>query len=82
MVTIEYDPKFKKKFLKIKDKNSKDKVKKQIYKIIENPEMGKPMKYERKGTRELYTSPFRIAYSYDKNVVKILFLNLYHKDEQ
>lgn len=82
MVRIEYDPLFKKKVSKIKDKKLKEKVIKQIEKIIENPEIGKPMRYQRKGTRELYIKPFRLVYAYDNNILLILFLDLYHKDFQ
>jgi hypothetical protein len=35
-----------------------EKVKRQIQKIVECPEIGEPMKYDRRGTRELYISPF------------------------
>jgi mRNA-degrading endonuclease RelE of RelBE toxin-antitoxin system len=38
--------------------------------------------YERKGTRELYIKPYRIAYAYSKEEDKITFLEIYHKDEQ
>ncbi len=67
---------------KIKDNSLKIKIKKQINKIIENPEIGKPMKYNRKGTRELYVKPFRLSYAYLKGENKIILLDLYHKDEQ
>ena len=73
---------FKKKIEKIKDSSLKDKIKKQINKIIENPQIGKPMRYDRKDTRELYVKPFRISYCYNKNELIILFLELYHKDKQ
>ena len=80
------DVKFKDSFLKviekIRDKNTKDKVKKQISKIINSPEVGKPMMYDRKGTREIYVPPFRLSYAYIKEENKIIFLDLYHKDEQ
>tara|TARA_B100000315_G_C14028645_1_gene342181 strand:- start:161 stop:400 length:240 start_codon:yes stop_codon:yes gene_type:complete len=64
----------------VKDKGLKIKIWKQITKIIENPEIGKPMKHERKGTREVYVKPFRLSYAYLEN--KIIFLDLYHKDKQ
>lgn len=38
------------------------------------------MRYARKGTREVYISPFRLSYKYENNV--LTFLDLYHKDEQ
>ncbi len=82
MVIVEYDPYFEKKIKKIKDELLKLKIKKQIAKIIENPETGKPMRFSRKDTRELYVSPFRLSYTYLKNENKILLLDLYHKKEQ
>lgn len=54
MFEIKYDKLFLKKFSKIKDKNLKKSIIKQVDKIIVNPEIGKPMKYSRKGTREIY----------------------------
>ena len=55
---------------------------KTIEKIVENPEIGKPMRYQRKGTREVYLKPFRLVYSYNNDTLLILFLDLYHKDTQ
>jgi len=80
MVNVEYDPFFEDKIRKIKDSALKDKVKKQIAKIVQQPEIGKPMRYSRKGTREVYIKPFRLSYAYFTN--KIVFLDLYHKDQQ
>ena len=55
---------------------------KQVKKISENPEVGKPMRYGRKGTRELYVPPSRISYSFDKQAELLIFLDIYNKDEQ
>ncbi len=82
MVTVAYDDQFERTIKKIKDRGLKEKVKKQIRRIIENPEKGKPMRYTRKDTREVYIQPFRLSYAYLKNEDKIVFLELYHKDEQ
>ena len=82
MVTVGYDPSFEKKVRKIKDRLLKLKVKNKILKIINSPEIGKPMRYSRKGTREVYIPPFRLSYLYLKNEEKIIFLDLFHKDEQ
>ena len=38
------------------------KIEKQIKKIIENPKVGKPLKYKR-GERSLYLKPFRLVYA-------------------
>ena len=80
MVEVIFDLNFKKDFKKIKDKSIKEKIIKQVSKIKDNPEIGKPMRFDRKGTRELYISPWRLSYKFEENVVYILAL--YHKDEQ
>jgi mRNA-degrading endonuclease RelE of RelBE toxin-antitoxin system len=80
VVDVIFDPLFKKAFEKIKDKLLKDKVIKQVSKIKDNPEIGKPMRYGRKGTRELYVSPLRLSYEVEGD--RIYILALYHKDEQ
>ena len=82
MVEIFYDDNFQKRYSKLKDESTKTKIKKQIQKTADNPEVGKPMRYERKGTREVYVDSFRLAYSYLPDENKVIFLNLYHKDEQ
>lgn len=64
------------------DKNYLERAEKLIIKIIQNPETGKPMKYARKGTREVYLKPFRLSYSYDQNTEILTFLDIYHKDKQ
>ena len=80
MVKLIFDPDFKKDFKKIKDKSVKEKIIKQVSKIKDNPEIGKPMRFNRKGTRELYISPWRLSYKLEGDIVYILAL--YHKDMQ
>ena len=82
MVTVAFNPSFERVFSKIKDKSLKERIIKQFSKIRDNPETGKPMRYARKGTREVYINPFRLSYIYLKEEEKIVFLDLYHKDEQ
>jgi mRNA-degrading endonuclease RelE of RelBE toxin-antitoxin system len=82
MVIVSYSPNFTKIIRKIKDGTLKEKVKTQIRKLLSNPEAGKPMKYSRKGTRELYLASFRLSYAYLKEEGKIILLDLYHKDKQ
>ncbi|MEK6834682.1 MAG: type II toxin-antitoxin system RelE/ParE family toxin [Nanoarchaeota archaeon] len=79
---IEHTDLFKRKVTKIKHQEFKLRVKKQIEKIIGDPEIGKPMRVDRKGTREVYISPYRLSYAYLKEEDRIIFLDLYHKDEQ
>ena len=82
MVIVEFHPQFQKIFSKIKDNSLKERIIKQFSKIRENPEIGKPMRYARKGTREVYIPPFRLSYAYIRSENKIVLLDLYHKDEQ
>lgn len=82
MVTVAFDKIFEKRIKKIKDGELKNRVKKQIEKIVNNPEIGKDMSYSRKGTREIHIPPFRMSYKYEKKNDKIIFLDFYHKDKQ
>ncbi|MAF50726.1 MAG: hypothetical protein CMH64_01415 [Nanoarchaeota archaeon] len=82
MLETEFKSNFLRKISKIRDEFTKEKIKKQVKKIVENPEIGKPMKNVRKGTREVYVSPFRLSYKYLKEENKVILLDLYHKDEQ
>lgn len=82
MVEIRFDKDFISIFTKIKDNSLRERISKQIKKISENPEIGKPMRYDRKGTRELYIKPFRLSYLYIKNENLVYILELYHKDKQ
>ena len=80
MVSVVFDSNFKKSFVKIKNKSIKKRLIKQISKIKNNPKLGKPMMYNRKGTRELYVKPYRLSYIIEDETIYIL--SLYHKDEQ
>lgn len=64
------------------DKSFREQVDKLLRKIIDNPEIGKPMKFGRKGTREVYVGMFRLSYSYDSQEDILYLLDLYHKDKQ
>jgi len=82
MVTVAFDSRFEAIVRKIKDAALKERVKKQITRIVLSPEVGKPMRYTRRDTREVRINPFRLSYIYLKGEDKIVFLDLYHKDEQ
>ena len=82
MVEIRFDKKFTVIFSKIKDGLLRTKIKKQIKKISDNPEIGKPMRNIRKRTRELYIRPFRLSYLYNVKENVVYILDLYHKKKQ
>ena len=73
--------KFKKKFQKLEG-SMKMRVKKQINRIILNPAIGKPMRFTRKGTREVYIDSYRLSYRYIEQENLIEFAELYPKDNQ
>ncbi len=78
MVDAVYTDKFEKE-LKKSDNSIKEKAVKQIKKIIENPETGKPLRYNLKGERTIYVWPFRILYTYSNNT--IYFLRFEHRKD-
>jgi len=80
VVEVIFAPSFKKAFKKIKDKILKEKIIKHVKKLKEHPEMGKPMRYAKKGTREVYITPFRLSYKIEGNILYLL--DVYHKDRQ
>jgi len=54
---------FKQDFKKFKDAALLEKLSKQIRKIAENPEIGKPLRYNMRGERCIYIKPFRLIYA-------------------
>ena len=81
MVNVKPSEDFEKILSKL-DKSVRIKINKLIDRIILNPKIGKPMMYDRKGTREIYAKPFRFSYFYDKNTDTLYLLDLYHKKKQ
>jgi mRNA-degrading endonuclease RelE of RelBE toxin-antitoxin system len=82
MVKFIFEKKFKDIFSKLNDDILKKRIVNQLKKIENNPEAGKPMMFDRKGTRELYITPFRLSYSYDIKEGIVYILDLYHKKKQ
>ena len=65
-----------KKNIKRLNQFERDKIEKQIKKIIKNPNVGKPLKYKR-GERTLYIKPFRLIYAVRGN--EIILLKFEHR---
>lgn len=82
MVRVEFSENFKRIVSKIKDYSVRERIEKLLIKIKNNPEVGKPMRHNRQGTREVYLPPFRLSYAYNKNTDTIIILDFYHKDKQ
>ncbi len=79
--TVKRSPTFNKKTKQF-DRAQLKILNKLIKKILDNPKVGKPMSYERKGTRETYFKPFRLSYEFDERHDTLVFLNVYHKKRQ
>lgn len=62
------------------DNSTKKQVEKLLLKLAKRPELGKPMKHVRQGTREVYVGSLRLAYILREE--EIYFVELYHKDNQ
>jgi len=62
---------FRKEFKKIKDKITRLKIIKQLRKLSERPEAGKPLKYDLKNHRSVRVTPFRIIYRIEQDKIII-----------
>lgn len=76
---LEYSDDFKKEYRKIKDNLTRVKITKQLQKILETPEAGKPLMHNLKNHRSLRVHPFRIIYRIEKD--KLLVLCFDHRKE-
>ena len=68
---------FEKEFRKLKDLSLKERLKKQIIKVVENPEIGKPLKYNLRGERTIYVKPYRLIYAFKNS--KLYLLKFEHR---
>jgi len=68
---IIFSDEFKKEYKKIKDKQLRLRIIKQIKKLTEKPETGKPLRYNLKNHRSIKIPPFRIIYRLEKERIII-----------
>ena len=68
---IIFSDEFRKDYKKIKDKSTRLKIIKQLKKLSENPEIGKPLKYNLKNHRSVRVTPYRIIYRIEKDRIII-----------
>ncbi len=64
--------KFKDDLKHFKDSSLLEKMRKQIQKITEDPEFGKPLRYSLKGERTIYVKPYRVIYAFDSQNIYLL----------
>ena len=72
MVKVLWTQKFEQDFKKIRDSSTKKRILKQIKKIADRPEKGKPLRFSFKGERTLYIKPYRLIYSFTSNILVLL----------
>jgi addiction module RelE/StbE family toxin len=78
MVEVVFTEKFEREFKKA-DASVREKAKKQIDKIVRDPQTGKPLRFDLKGERTVYVKPFRIIYAFAQNT--IYFLRFEHRKQ-
>ena len=82
MVEVILTKRFKVMLSTIKDLSLRRRVLTQIAKIRANPKVGKPMRRDRRGTRELRMKPFRLSYTYLPSEGLVYIVDLYHKKRE
>lgn len=68
---IIFSDEFKKDFKKIRDKTTRIRIIKQLKKLAEMPEAGKPLMYNLKNHRSIRVAPFRIIYRLESDKIII-----------
>ncbi len=71
--------KFEKDVKKIKDRGLRDRLEKQIRKAIEDPDFGKPLRYDLKGERTVYVNPYRLIYKVEGD--RLILLRFEHREK-
>ena len=64
---------------KIRDKGLKERLQKQIEKVAENPNFGKPLRYGLKGEWSVRVKPYRLIYKVEGD--KLILLRFEHRKE-
>jgi mRNA-degrading endonuclease RelE of RelBE toxin-antitoxin system len=64
-----YTEEFKRDVRKVKDKKIQDRIKKMVKKIKDNPEVGKPLRYDLFGLRSIKNPPFRVLYEIQRDSI-------------
>jgi len=66
-------------FKKLKDRKTKERVIKQIEKIIKDPEIGKPLRYGLRGERSIRVTPYRVVYKMEGETLYLLMF--FHREK-
>ena len=71
---IKFSDEFKQQYVKLskKDKQIVTRIDKKLDDILENPFIGKPLRYDLKGKLSVSVPPFRIIYEIEGDTIKII----------
>jgi addiction module RelE/StbE family toxin len=75
LVTIRnviWTDKFERELRKVRDKELKARARKRIREIVEDPEIGKPLRFELKGERSVRIPPYRLIYAVKGDTLYLL----------
>lgn len=74
---VVYTEKFERDVRKVRDSSLKERLEKQIRKITENPEFGKPLRYGLKGEWTIRVKPYRLIYAVQGD--RLILLRFEHR---
>ncbi len=74
---IAYTEKFQRDVKKVRDSSLKERLEKQIRKIAESPESGKPLRYGLKGEWTVRVVPYRLIYAVQED--RLILLRFEHR---
>ena len=69
---VVWTDKFEREVKKIKDRAVKIRVRKKIKEMLEDPEMGKPLRFEMRGERSIRIPPYRLIYAVKGDTIYLL----------
>ncbi len=75
--TVVYTQKFERDVRKVRDSSLKERLEKQVRKITENPEFGKPLRYGLKGEWAIRVKPYRLIYAVQGD--RLILLRFEHR---
>jgi addiction module RelE/StbE family toxin len=69
---VVWTKKFERELRKLRNGTFKDRVKDQIEKILDNPETGRPLRFDPKGERSIHVPPYRLIYAVQGGTLYLL----------
>jgi len=69
---VVWTARFERELRKLRDKAVKDRVKKQIEKVLDSPEIGKLLRFALKQERSIYVPPHRLIYAVQGETLYLL----------